>query len=115
MTFRVLEVSEWDQLSAIFAANNSKLPDSRFAMIIGAFDEKNTLSGFIVCQLAMHAEPLVLFKPQALSGLIHKMEEELKASGVKSYYTFVTGLSEELSKFYGLQKLPLNVYQKSLE
>lgn len=111
----MLDVSEWDLLAPIFAANGVGLPDPRFAMICATFDENNIITAFITCQLAMHAEPLVVFKPQALNSLIHGMEDELRASGVKSYYTFVSGLSEELSKFYDLKKLPLNVYQKTLD
>lgn len=118
MTYRALDVSEWQLLEPTFAKNNSQLPNPRFAMIIGAFNDAGELTeNFIVCQMQFHSEPLVVENPATIRGLVKAMEEELlKSVGPTHYYAFapdanIAGIATAL----GLQKLELEIFEKHIE
>lgn len=115
MTYRVLEIDEWEALRPVFEERNSPMPDPRFAMIIGAVEDNGDLAGFIVAQLIFHAEPLVVFNPHAVRGMVHKMEDELRERvGNCQYFAFVDGRVESMCKALGLEQVPLSIYRKQL-
>lgn len=115
MTYRLLEVSEWTQIEHEFTTRNCSLPDPNLAVICGAFGEDGLLKGFLVCQLQLHFEPLVVAEPFAVRGLIRKMEEELQKTGNRSYYAFapnenIAGICEAM----GLVDTGYKTYHKAL-
>jgi len=92
------------------------MPDPTFAMIMGAFDSTDTLQGFLVCQLQLHMEPIVLYAPTALRGLVRNMEEALvKRMGSATYYAFAeTDLIRGVCEAMGMEKVDLSLYRKQV-
>jgi hypothetical protein len=119
MIYRVLQVEEWEPLVGHeFIARLCPLPDPRFAMIVAAFDEEHpeTLEGFIVCQLQFHLEPLVIYNPHCLGGLISTAENELKRRvGACTYYAFAEGKVAKIAELLGLEKVTMEIWKKKLE
>ena len=128
MQFRILDVSEWKNYPEItepFRSRNIPLPSSQLAMIAAAFMESDPpkLQGFLVCQLQIHAEPLVLFNPYAVRGLMHIVEEDLlKRLGPGIQYFACVEQSEQsqssrmgsMLESLGLEKMPVTLYHKVL-
>ena len=117
MTYRLLDVdTEWPLIESEFTARGVGLPDPRFAMIMGAFDDAETLQGFLVCQMQFHFEPLVLYSPYALRGLVHGLEKELKERiGGGRYYAFAD--SDKISSLMtamGLEVSPFAVFSRQI-
>lgn len=119
MTYRPLDVdTEWPLVKHEFDSRGSPMPSPMFAMIIGAFDSDNRLQAFWTVQLALHAEPLVVYNPIALRGLHRETEKQVKerfGSNV-DLYVLAEGKSVEIAKAMGASKIeyPLEVYVKRL-
>lgn len=83
-------------------------------MIFGAFRDDGSFAGFLVLQLQFHMEPLVLYDPTALRGLVHCAENELESLvGSASYFalapdTQIAGLCEAM----GLQPVEMQLFSK---
>jgi len=127
MTYRLLDVdTEWPLIEHEFISRGAVMPDPQFSMIVGAFeksatvvngvaDETETLQGFLVCQLQMHLEPLVLYNPHALAGLVHAAERELASRAQGRYYAFGgSPLIEKICLAVGMQRVPWPIYFKDL-
>lgn len=119
MTYRVLDVdTEWHLLEHEFRNRNVPMPDPRFAMIIAAFDKENgieVIEGFVVCQLQFHAEPLVVYNPHCLTGLISTLEKELlRRVGACNYYAFADGKVAQIAQLLGFQKVSEDIFRKEL-
>jgi hypothetical protein len=118
LSYRLLDVEkEWPQIEQEFIERGVPLPDPRFAMIMGAFEETTQiLQGFLVCQLQFHFEPIRLYCRHALRGLVHAMEEELKtrAPGAQ-YFAFAdTDHIAGICGAMGLEPMPMTIFQKRL-
>jgi len=123
MQFRILAVEEWQNYPEIkdsFEVRNIPLPDPHYAMIAAAFMESSPpkLQGFLVCQLQIHLEPLVVFNPYAVRGLMGCVETDLQrrlGKGVQ-YFACVDPSSrmESMLESLGLEKMPLTLYHKVL-
>lgn len=117
MVYRLLDVeTEWPLIEKEFTSRDLPLPDPRFAMIMGAFDDHNTLQGFLVSQLQIHFEPLVLYNPAVLRGLIRGLEEVHKDMlGAIRYFAFAsTGQIQALCSAMGMEEVPMPLYVKQL-
>ncbi len=117
MTYRLLDVdSEWPRLEPEFTSRNLPMPDPAFSMIVGAFDETNTLAGFLVCQLQFHFEPLVLYSPHALRGLVMQMETELlQRVGAARYFAFASSETVAgICKAVGMEQVTLPLFYKQI-
>ncbi len=117
MTYRLLDVdSEWPRLEPEFTSRGFPLPDPQFAMIVGAFDAANTLQGFLVCQLQFHFEPLVIYSPHALRGLVMQMESELlMRTGPARYFAFASSETVAgICKAVGMQQVTLPLFFKEI-
>jgi hypothetical protein len=118
MTYRLLDVSEWPLIEHEFLSRGYTLPDPKFAMIAAAFTEQDpqTIDSFLVCQLQLHFEPLVLKTPMAIRGLFRVLEQKLiEDVGSATYYSFagsdtVAGLAEAM----GMAEMKTRVYLKSI-
>jgi len=118
VTYRLLDpCSEWPLVEPEFTSRGFPMPDPTFAMIMGAFDDTDTLQGFLVCQLQLHMEPIVLYTPTALRGLLHNMEDAIKSRvGHAVYFAFaqtelVQGVCERV---LGMEKVDMTLYRKQL-
>lgn len=126
MQFRILDVSEWKnypEIEGAFHSRGRKLPNPHFAMIAAAFMESTPpkLQGFLVCQLQIHAEPLVLFNPFAVRGLMHTVEEDLisRLGPGTEYFACVEQTEqytrmESMLESLGLGKMPMTLFHKVL-
>ena len=85
-------------------------------MIMGAFDDAETLQGFLVCQMQFHFEPLVLYSPYALRGLVHGLEKELKSRiGNGQYYAFAdSDHIADIMKAMDLETSDVSVFLKKI-
>ena len=118
MTYRLLSVEEWPLLEHEFVSRGYPLPDPKYAMIAAAFTEQDpsTIDSFLVCQLQLHFEPLVLKDQNALAirGLFRVLEDRLlETVGSATYYSFagndrVAGLAEAM----GMSEMKTRVYLK---
>lgn len=117
MTFRVLEPSEWKLVEAEFASREVALPDPKTSFIVGAFHEGaygDGLAGFVVCQPVMHLEPLVLYNPHALRGLVHEAERWMAQKFTGCFYAFAEGRVAGLAEAMGLEKMSYGVFRKEI-
>ena len=71
MTYRLLDVQhEWPLVADEFAKRDIPMPNPVLDAIMGAFDDENVLQGFIVIATKFHFEPMVLWNPLVLRGLL---------------------------------------------
>jgi hypothetical protein len=117
IAFRLLNVeTEWPLIAHEFTSRGVSLPDPRFAQIMGAFNtDTNTLYGFLVCQMQFHLEPIVLYNPLVLRGLVKHMEKDLeeKLGHPAQYFAFaghpdIAGACEAM----GMKKVEEPIYYK---
>lgn len=122
MVYRLLDVdTEWPLLAYEFESRGTTLPNPHFAMIVGAFDDRtepHTLAGFLVVQLQFHFEPLVLYEPRALRGLVREAEAALKARvGTQDarYFSFAdTEHVVEICEIMGMRPVHSRLFFKDL-
>ena len=118
MIYRVLEVEEWNLVGHEFDKREIPMPDPRFAMIVAAFEDEEsvTVQGFVVLQLQFHMEPLVVYNPVVVRGLISTAEQELvKRVGPTHYYCFAKGRTAELAEALGIQRVNMDIFHKAVE
>ncbi len=115
MTYRTIPPAEWASVEHEFTSRGVGLPDPVSSFIVGAFSDEGKLAGFMVCQPQLHAEPLCLYDPCALRGLVSALESELMSRfGNSNYYAFASGRVAGMAEAVGMKKLELGVYQKCL-
>lgn len=114
-TIRELTVEECKLLEPIFHAQGVELPDPATSTIIGAIDEAGKVTeNFIVGQLRLHTEPLVLqpgcghlFRPLA-RALYDKIATSV---GTVDVYLFAPdGKVAQMAEVMGMDKEPWAVY-----
>ncbi len=115
MTYKTIPPEDWSSVEHEFTSRGVGLPDPSLAFIVGAFSDEGKLAGFMVCQPQLHAEPLCLYDPFALRGLIHALESELMTRyGTSHYYAFAADRVAGMAEAVGMKKLEVGVYQKCL-
>lgn len=114
-TIRELTIEECKQLEPIFHAQGVELPDPATSTIIGAIDEMGKVTeNFIVGQLRLHTEPLVLqpgcehlFRPLA-KALYDKIATSV---GTVDVYLFAPdGKVAQMAEVMGMDREPWAVY-----
>lgn len=118
MTYRLLDVeTEWPLVADEFTSRGKPMPNPAFAMIVGAFDEK-TIHGFLVVQMQLHFEPIVLYTPAVIRGLVRAAEEETRTrfpAGTQ-YYSFAGNESvARICELMGGEAVPMQLFVKSIE
>lgn len=121
MQFRILKVEEWKdypEIAEAFESRGVAMPIPQFAMIAAAFMESDPpkLVGFQVWQFQIHAEPLVLFNPYALRGLVECGENDLKQRlGNCTYYACSTDPRMDATlETMGFSQTPYTLWHKAL-
>jgi hypothetical protein len=116
VTYRLLDVAEWEHLAPEFTSRGVSLPDPRFSMIVGAIDDQGTLAGFVVCKMQMHCEPLVVYNPHCLRGLMRAADAEiLDKLGPTDAYVFTSGYSADIAETWGAKELDEKIWVKRIK
>jgi hypothetical protein len=109
--------TEWPLVADEFTSRGMPMPNPAFAMIVGALDDKNVLHGFLVVQMQLHFEPLVLYTPAWVRGLVHAAEQNARERFGEGtpYFAFagneaVGGLCQAM----GLEQMPFDLFTKKL-
>lgn len=118
MTYRLLDVDkEWPLVAHEFQSRGVPMPTPLFAMIMGCFDDDGLFTGsFIVIRMQVHLQPVVVYDPHALPGLIHAAEKEIESKlgeGVE-YFCFADGRNAKIAEAFGAEQLLLTVFRKSI-
>lgn len=120
MRYEILDPAQWESvIGPSFASRQLPLPDPKFAFVVVAIEEKpvhDRLAGFLVCQLQIHAEPLVAYQPDCIRGMVRHMESILtERFGGWTYYCFDGGNRRigQIAETLGMTNFPGYTYVKS--
>lgn len=95
MTFRLLDpATEWPIIADEFTTRNVPVPNPTFDGILGAFNDEGQLAGFLVISMRFHFEPLVLYDPSALRGLLMTAANSIASKFKTSFDAYAWAGSE---------------------
>lgn len=112
MTYRELTTVEVMGISGEFLSRGFSAPGPN-TLVVGAFEGERLL-GFQVLQLALHAEPLVVYDPHCVRGLNHAVEQKVRDEwGQGSHlFAFALGRTAELAKGLGFSRRDEFIFEK---
>jgi len=115
ITYRLLNIDEWERLSSILESKFIPSPAASAAAV--AENESGDIIGVLFLQLAMHMEPLVLSSPKVnferLYSTLYNAVQEQK--GLRFYCFSDQEIVNRMAEHVGMTRLPFNaVYEQEV-
>lgn len=117
---RILTPAEISTLASIFEQNNAPFPNPDLSFFVGSVAPDGHVSGFLVIQQAIHAEPMWVEpgNSTAFSRIVARAEEEISARATGFVDVFLhapAGRISQLAAAAGMRVEPWVVMSKRIE
>lgn len=115
MTYRLLRADEWERVAQQISKYDAMVPDPTYATVAIAENESGEIEGFLIAQVAVHFDPLVLNNPNVnfirlRDMLVSQLQPSVGGGGIVVYSFATSHKVAAMCERAGMKEMPYFVY-----